>query len=116
MASAALLSVTLVPALMVVFVRGKIVSEEKNPINRALISVYRPIIRLVMHAKVPTILLAVGVLVVTILPARQLGSEFMPALNEGALLYMPTNPPGLSVTKAAQLLQTRIGSLNPFPK
>ncbi|MGB5086018.1 MAG: CusA/CzcA family heavy metal efflux RND transporter, partial [Methylocystis silviterrae] len=116
MASAALLSVTLVPALMVVFVRGKIVSEEKNPINRALISVYRPIIRLVMHAKVPTILLAVGVLVVTILPARQLGSEFMPALNEGALLYMPTTLPGLSVTKAAQLLQTQDRIIKSFPE
>ncbi|MFZ3181519.1 MAG: CusA/CzcA family heavy metal efflux RND transporter [Methylocystis silviterrae] len=116
MASAALLSVTLVPALMVVFVRGKIVSEERNPINRALISVYRPIIRLVMNAKIPTILLAVGVLVVTILPARQLGSEFMPALNEGALLYMPTTLPGLSVTKAAQLLQTQDRIIKSFPE
>jgi Cu(I)/Ag(I) efflux system membrane protein CusA/SilA len=116
MASAALLSVTLVPALMVVFVRGKIVSEERNPINRALISVYRPIIRLVMHAKVPTILLAVGALVVTILPACQLGSEFMPALNEGALLYMPTTLPGLSVTKAAQLLQTQDRIIKSFPE
>ncbi|RNJ48721.1 efflux RND transporter permease subunit [Methylocystis hirsuta] len=116
MASAALLSVTLVPALMVVFVRGKIVSEERNPINRALISVYRPIIRLIMHAKVPTILLAVGALVVTILPARQLGSEFMPALNEGALLYMPTTLPGLSVTKAAQLLQTQDRIIKSFPE
>ena len=116
MASAALLSVTLVPALMVVFVRGKIVSEERNPINRALISIYRPIIRLVMHAKIPTILLAVGVLVFTILPARQLGSEFMPALNEGALLYMPTTLPGLSVTKAAQLLQTQDRIIKSFPE
>ena len=116
MASAALLSVTLVPALMVVFVRGKIVSEERNPINRALISIYRPIIRLVMHAKIPTIILAVGVLVVTILPARQLGSEFMPALNEGALLYMPTTLPGLSVTKAAQLLQTQDRIIKSFPE
>ncbi|MGD9541921.1 MAG: efflux RND transporter permease subunit, partial [Methylocystis sp.] len=116
MASAALLSVTLVPALMAIFVRGKIVSEEKNPINRVLISVYRPIIRLVMDAKVPTILLAVGVLVVTILPARQLGSEFMPSLNEGALLYMPTTLPGLSVTKAAQLLQTQDRIIKSFPE
>ncbi|WP_363349124.1 CusA/CzcA family heavy metal efflux RND transporter [Methylocystis echinoides] len=116
MAAAALLSVTLVPALMVIFVRGKIVSEERNPINRALIYVYRPIIRLVMRAKIPTVLLALAVLGVTILPARQLGSEFMPALNEGALLYMPTTLPGLSVTKAAQLLQTQDRIIKSFPE
>ncbi|MGZ9116448.1 MAG: efflux RND transporter permease subunit, partial [Methylocystis sp.] len=107
MAAAALLSVTLVPALMVVFVRGTIVPEARNPINRALIWLYRPIIRLVLKSKVATILLALGALALTIIPARQLGSEFMPALNEGALLYMPTTLPGLSVTKAAELLQTQ---------
>ena len=95
MAAAALLSVTLVPALMVIFVRGKIVPEAKNPVNRALIWLYRPIIRIVLKAKVLTILLALAVLAVTILPARQLGSEFMPRLNEGTLLYMPTTLPGL---------------------
>ncbi|PPC89210.1 MAG: CusA/CzcA family heavy metal efflux RND transporter, partial [Methylocystis sp.] len=80
MAAAALLSVTLVPALMVVFVRGKIVPEARNPINRALIWLYRPIISLVLKAKVATILLALGALALTIIPARQLGAEFMPAL------------------------------------
>ncbi|AZG78859.1 efflux RND transporter permease subunit [Methylocystis rosea] len=116
MAAAALLSVTLVPALMVVFVRGKIVPEARNPINRALIWLYRPIIRLVLKAKVATILLALGALALTIIPARQLGSEFMPALNEGALLYMPTTLPGLSVTKAAELLQTQDRIIKSFPE
>jgi Cu(I)/Ag(I) efflux system membrane protein CusA/SilA len=116
MAAAALLSVTLVPALMVVFVRGKIVPEARNPINRALIWLYRPIISLVLQAKVATILLALGALALTIIPARQLGSEFMPALNEGALLYMPTTLPGLSVTKAAELLQTQDRIIKSFPE
>ncbi|MEK4031997.1 CusA/CzcA family heavy metal efflux RND transporter [Methylocystis sp. IM3] len=116
MAAAALLSVTLVPALMVVFVRGKIISEERNPINRALIFIYRPVIQLVMRFKLLTILLAVAALGITMLPARQLGSEFMPALNEGALLYMPTTLPGLSVTKAAQLLQTQDRIIKSFPE
>ncbi len=116
MAAAALLSVTLVPALMVVFVRGKIVAEAHNPINRALIFVYRPIIALVMRAKIATVLLAVAALALTLLPARRLGSEFMPALNEGALLYMPTTLPGLSVTKAAQLLQTQDRIIKSFPE
>ncbi|RNJ48175.1 efflux RND transporter permease subunit [Methylocystis hirsuta] len=116
MAAAALLSVTLVPALMVIFVRGKIVPEARNPINRALIWLYQPIIRLVLKAKIATILLALGALALTIIPARQLGSEFMPALNEGALLYMPTTLPGLSVTKAAELLQTQDRIIKSFPE
>ncbi|MCW2285660.1 Cu(I)/Ag(I) efflux system membrane protein CusA/SilA [Rhodoblastus acidophilus] len=107
MAAAAFLSVTLVPALMVVFVRGKIVAEAKNPINRFLIWLYRPVIRVVLRARVATILLAVAILAATALPAQKIGSEFMPTLNEGTLLYMPTTLPGLSVTKAAELLQTQ---------
>ena len=116
MAAAALLSVTLVPALMVIFVRGRIVPEANNPINRALIWVYRPVIQMVLTAKTPTILLALAALALTIIPARQLGSEFMPALNEGALLYMPTTLPGLSVTKAAALLQTQDRIIKTFPE
>ncbi|WP_036279862.1 efflux RND transporter permease subunit [Methylocystis sp. ATCC 49242] len=116
MAAAALLSVTLVPALMILFVRGRIISEARNPINRALIFIYRPVIQLVMRFKLLTILLAVAALGITMLPARQLGSEFMPALNEGALLYMPTTLPGLSVTKAAQLLQTQDRIIKSFPE
>jgi Cu(I)/Ag(I) efflux system membrane protein CusA/SilA len=107
MAAAALLSVTLVPALMMVCVRGRIVPEHRNPINRFLIWIYRPVIACVMRAKVLVILISLAVLAVTIWPARQLGSEFMPSLNEGTLLYMPTTLPGISVTKAAELLQTQ---------
>ncbi len=116
MAAAALLSVTLVPALMIIFVRGRIVSEARNPINRALIWAYRPVIRLVMRAKTLTVLLALAALAVTILPARQLGSEFMPALNEGALLFMPTTLPGLSITKSAELLQMQDRIIKSFPE
>ena len=116
MAAAALLSITLVPALMVVFVRGKIVPEHKNPLNRFLIWSYRPIIQVVLRAKVLTILLAIGALAVTVWPARQLGSEFMPTLNEGTLMYMPTTLPGLSITKAAELLQIQDRIIKSFPE
>ena len=116
MAAAAFLSVTLVPALMVVFVRGKIVPEARNPINRALMWVYRPIIKLALRARVATLLLALAVLLVTILPARQIGGEFMPTLNEGTLFYMPTALPGLSVTKAAELLQKQDAIIKSFPE
>lgn len=116
MAAAALLSVTLVPALMVLFVRGRIISEHKNPINRFLIWVYRPIIRAVLRAKSIVVLLALAVLVVTIWPARQLGTEFMPNLNEGTLLYMPTTLPGISVAKAAELMQTQDRIIKSFPE
>jgi Cu(I)/Ag(I) efflux system membrane protein CusA/SilA len=116
MAGAALLSITLVPVLMILFVRGKIVPEARNPVNRLLIWLYRPVIRLVLSAKVPTILFALVALVATIYPIRQLGSEFMPTLNEGTLMYMPTTLPGLSVTKAAELLQTQNKIIKAFPE
>ncbi|MBM1674937.1 efflux RND transporter permease subunit, partial [Sulfitobacter mediterraneus] len=116
MAAAAFLSVTLVPALMVVFVRGRIISEQKNPVNRVLIAVYRPIISAVLKAKSLTIIVAIAALVITIWPARQLGSEFMPVLNEGTLMYMPTTLPGLSVTKAAELMQTQDRIIKTFPE
>tara|TARA_R110002111_G_scaffold1010_5_gene7280 strand:+ start:991 stop:4137 length:3147 start_codon:yes stop_codon:yes gene_type:complete len=116
MAAAAFLSVTLVPALMVVFVRGRIIPEHKNPVNRFLIAVYRPVITGVLKAKTLTIVVALAALVVTIWPARQLGSEFMPTLNEGTLMYMPTTLPGLSVTKAAELMQTQDRIIKTFPE
>jgi Cu(I)/Ag(I) efflux system membrane protein CusA/SilA len=116
MAAAALLSVTLVPALMVIFVRGKIVPEHKNPINRVLISIYRPVIKGVMRAKTLVIVLALAVLAVSVWPARQLGTEFMPNLNEGTLLYMPTTLPGISVTKSAELMQTQDRTIRSFPE
>jgi Cu(I)/Ag(I) efflux system membrane protein CusA/SilA len=116
MAAAALLSVTLVPALMALFVRGRIVPEHRNPLNRLLIWVYRPVIKGVLRAKVLTIVLAVVVLGLTIWPARQLGSEFMPDLNEGTLMYMPTTLPGISVTQAGELLATQDRIIKSFPE
>ena len=116
MAAAALLSVTLVPALMVIFVRGRIVPEHRNPINRFLIWIYRPVISGVLRAKVLTILIALLVLGASVWPARQIGSEFMPTLNEGTLMYMPTTLPGISITKAADLLQTQDRIIKSFPE
>jgi copper/silver efflux system protein len=114
MAAAALLSVTLVPALMVIFVRGRIIPEHKNPLNRFLIWVYRPVIGAVLRAKTLTIVLALAVLAITLWPASRLGTEFMPNLNEGTLFYMPTTLPGISITKAAELLQTQDRILKSF--
>ncbi len=116
MAAAALLSVTVVPALMMVFVRGKIVPEQRNPVNRALIWLYRPLIRIVLRAKGLTIAMAMIILAASVWPATRLGSEFMPNLNEGTLLYMPTTLPGLSITKAAELLQTQNKIIKSFPE
>ncbi len=116
MASAAILSVTLVPALMVIFVRGRIIPEAKNPLNRALIAVYRPVIRGVLKAKTLTIVLALAVLGASVWPVLHVGSEFMPTLDEGTLLYMPTTLPGLSVTKSAELLQTQDRIIRTFPE
>ncbi len=116
MAGAALLSVTLVPVLMMLFIRGKIMPEAKNPVNRFLIWVYRPIIACVMRWKKLTIVLAVLALGVSIYPASRLGSEFMPTLNEGTLFYMPTSLPGMSITKAAELLQTQNKIIMSFPE
>ena len=116
MGAAAFLSITLVPALMVIFVRGRIIPEHKNPVNRFLIWIYRPVIRGVLRAKGVTILLALVALAISIVPARQLGSEFMPTLNEGTLMYMPTTLPGISVTKAAELLQMQDRIIKAFPE
>ncbi len=116
MASAAILSVTLVPVLMLLFIRGKIMPEAQNPVNRFLIWVYRPIIAGVMRWKKLTILLALLALGVSIYPASKLGSEFMPTLNEGTLLYMPASLPGMSITKAAELMQTQNKIIKSFPE
>jgi Cu(I)/Ag(I) efflux system membrane protein CusA/SilA len=116
MAGAALLSVTLVPVLMLLFIKGRIRPEAENPLNRWLIAGYRPLIHWVLKKKKTTLAIAVGVLVVSIYPAMKLGSEFMPTLNEGTLFYMPTTLPGLSVTKAAELLQTQNKIIKSFPE
>jgi copper/silver efflux system protein len=116
MAAAALLSVTLVPALMVLFVRGRIVPEQRNPINRALMWLYRPVIRVALRFKATTIVIALVVLAASLWPGARLGIEFMPNLNEGTLFYMPTTLPGLSVTKAAELVQTQDKIIKSFPE
>jgi len=116
MAAAAFLSVTLVPVLMLLFIRGHIRPEAENPVNRFLIRIYRPIIAAVMNWKKTTIALALIAMAVSIIPASRLGSEFMPTLNEGTLFYMPTTLPGLSVTKAAELLQTQNKIIKSFPE
>ena len=116
MAAGAVLSVTLVPVLMMLFIRGRILPEHRNPVNRALIWLYRPLIKMVLRAKTLTILMALVVLVATAWPLKQLGSEFMPTLNEGTLMYMPVTLPGLSITKAAELLQTQDKIIRTFPE
>ncbi|MFF0950811.1 efflux RND transporter permease subunit [Rhizobium leguminosarum] len=116
MAAAALLSVTLVPALMILFVRGYIVPEHKNPLNRFLIWIYRPVISGVLRAKTLTILVALVILGITVWPVQHIGSEFMPNLDEGTLMYMPTTLPGISVTKAAELMQTQDRIIKSFPE
>ncbi|MGE5336658.1 MAG: efflux RND transporter permease subunit [Gemmatimonadota bacterium] len=116
MAGAAVLSVTLVPLLMIWLIRGRILPESKNPVNRALIAVYRPVIAWVMRNKVLTIVLALAASAATVFPASRLGTEFMPTLNEGTLFYMPTSLPGMSVTKAAELLQVQNKIIRSFPE
>ncbi|WP_420477183.1 efflux RND transporter permease subunit [Noviherbaspirillum sp. ST9] len=116
MAGAALLSITLVPVLMMLFIRGRIMPEAKNPVNRFLIWIYRPIIKGVMRWKKTTVFLSLVVLSVTFYPASRIGSEFMPTLNEGTLLYMPSSLPGMTMTKAAELVQTQNKIIKSFPE
>ncbi len=116
MAGAALLSVTLVPVLMLLFIRGRILPEARNPVNRFLIRVYRPVIAGVLHWRLTTVFVAALLLALTWFPASRLGSEFMPTLNEGTLLYMPASLPAMSVTKASELLQVQNKIIKSFPE
>ena len=105
MAAAAGLSVTLVPVLMGYFIRGTVIPEHKNPVNRLLIAVYQPVIHAVIRYPKGTLGVAAIVLLIGLWPATQLGSEFMPPLDEGDLMYMPTTHPGISIDKAREILQ-----------
>jgi Cu(I)/Ag(I) efflux system membrane protein CusA/SilA len=116
MLGSSLLAVTIVPVLMGYLIRGKIRPEEKNPVNRFLIWIYHPVIKLVLKAKVLVIALAVITLAVSYIPWKGIGSEFMPPLNEGDLLYMPTTLPGISITKAKELLQQTDRIIASFPE
>jgi Cu(I)/Ag(I) efflux system membrane protein CusA/SilA len=105
MAASAGLAITLVPVLMGYFIRGKVVSEKKNPLNRLLVAIYLPVLRLVLHYPKSTVLITLLIAVVGFYPINKLGSEFIPPLDEGDLMYMPTTYAGLSIGKARELLQ-----------
>src|SRR5207253_1441910 len=90
--------------------------ERRNPVNRFLIWIYRPVINVALRFKTPTIIVALTILGASVWPAVRLGTEFMPTLNEGTLFYMPTTLPGLSVTKAAELVQTQDKIIKSFPE
>lgn len=105
MAAAAGLSVTLIPVLMTIFIRGHIRPEHDNPLNRWLIAIYKPLLGKVLHYPRLTLGVALILVLITLYPLSKLGSEFMPPLDEGDLLYMPTALPGLSVAKASEILQ-----------
>jgi Cu(I)/Ag(I) efflux system membrane protein CusA/SilA len=105
MAAAAILAITLVPVLMGYFIRGKIISEKKNPLNRILIAIYQPLLSGLLKFPKTTLLFALMIVLLSLYPASKIGSEFMPDLDEGDLMYMPTTYAGLSVGKAREILQ-----------
>ena len=113
---AALLGVTLVPLLMTLLIRGKITPEFKNPVNRFLVWAYQPFVNFVLRFRWLTIIAALVILAVTIFPFKRLGKEFMPPLNEGTLLYMPTAVPGMSIGEATKILQIQDRQLRKFPE
>ncbi|MEX1138686.1 MAG: efflux RND transporter permease subunit [Bacteroidota bacterium] len=116
MAAAALLSITIVPILMGYWIRGKILPEERNPINRFLIRIYTPVVDFVLKYNKWVIVAALAILAITVIPFMKVGSEFMPPLYEGDLLYMPTTLPGMSVTKAREVLQQTDKIIRQFPE
>ncbi len=113
---ASLLAITLTPALIVLFIKGEIKSEENNPVNRFLIKVYDPVVRFALKFKTAVIVVSVLILIVTYLPYKRLGEEFMPPLNEGSILYMPTAIPGMSITEASKILHIQDKMLMKFPE
>jgi Cu(I)/Ag(I) efflux system membrane protein CusA/SilA len=116
MAAASLLSVTLVPVTMGVFIRGRMFRERANPLNRALIRVYRPVIEFVLSHRGPVIMAGVVALIVTWIPWTRIGSEFMPPLDEGTILFMPTTLPGIPVARARELVRQQDSILRSFPE
>jgi copper/silver efflux system protein len=116
MAAAAILAVTLVPVMMGYFIRGKVVSEHENPLNRWMHAIHTPALKLAMQWRKVTVLLALCLFLLTLYPFSKLGSEFMPPLDEGDILYMPTTFPGISITKAKELLQQTDKIIKTFPE
>jgi len=114
--AAALLAITLVPVLMGYFVRGRILPEKYNPLNIVFTWIFKPIIWMALRMKLVVIVVALGLTLATVIPFQRLGSEFMPPLNEGDLLYMPTTLPGISITKAKELLQQTDKIIKTFPE
>ena len=113
---AAMLGITVVPVLMLLLVRGKITPETRNPVNRFLIWAYQPFVNFVLRFRWLTLIAAVLVLVATIYPYSKLGKEFMPPLNEGTILYMPTAVPGMSINEATKILQIQDRMLAKVPE
>jgi len=116
MAGASILAITLIPILMLYFIRGRIIPESRNPLSRFTTTIYRPVLRGILQIPKIAIFLAILLMVATIYPFMQLGSEFMPPLDEGDLLYMPTTMPGISITKARELLQQTDRIIKTFPE
>lgn len=116
MAAAAILSVTIIPVLMGYFVRGKILPEKKNPVNNFLIKLYHPVVQFVLKNNYAVLSTALITVVITVYPLSKLGSEFMPSLWEGDILYMPTTLPGISITKAKEILQQTDKIIKQFPE
>ena len=116
MAAASLLSVTLVPVAMGLFIRGRIYRESANPVNRFLARVYHPVIRGVLANRWPVIAAAGALVILTWIPWSRLGSEFMPPLDEGTILFMPTTLPGVSIARAREIMRIQDGILKSFPE
>ncbi|MEO7426699.1 MAG: CusA/CzcA family heavy metal efflux RND transporter [Fibrobacteria bacterium] len=116
MAASSLLAVTIVPILMGFFIRGKILPEHRNPVNRLLIRIYHPVVEWVLKSPRTVIACAVALVLITAIPFSKLGSEFMPSFFEGDLLYMPTSLPGISVTKSKEILQQTDRIIKTFPE
>ena len=116
MAAAAILSITLVPVLMGYFIRGRIVPEYKNPVNKILLRAYRPVINWIIRFPKLLIVITIALFIITYWPLSKIGSEFMPPLNEGDLMYMPTMLPGVSIGKARQVLQQTDKMIKQLPE
>jgi len=116
MAAASLLSLTLVPVTMGLFIRGKIYRERANPLNRALIRLYRPVIDLVLAHRGPVLMAAIVTVMLTWIPWTRIGSEFMPTLDEGTILFMPTTLPGIPIARAREVVRQQDEILRRFPE
>lgn len=112
----ALLGITLVPALMVFFVKGEIRPEEKNPVSRLTIAAYRPILRFALRYRLVIVVVTILLIILTVIPFKRLGSEFMPPLDEGSILFMPVTTPGISIEEAKKLVEKQDKILRSFPE